>query len=518
MLMNLYRSIGLVVCLATLSFVGCSEDGGEASASVTGDEQVQAASLAMTLDVDESSKPKSAGRADPTTIPARLPSNLASSKTDYDLGASISSKRDAFVDSSISTNPEDYIVRAEPASLDFGEIGTGEKVRGSFMLVNTGDTPMTIRSCKGNCGCTVPKCPAGTIIRPGEPFEVEVVMSAGKQGGKKLSKQVDIVIDGQPKLRVPVTADVVAYVELSPSRIGPTLNSDGRLVIRGLDETPFRITGMIPPLIEDGIDTDAAPQLEHVLFLSWDVWKEKGSPRQLKFMTDHPRVKELSVLVQATRSPRGRINSRVIVATINADNAVAARNGDAEKILAVTKTKEDLELVDSGGATLLSIAASAGQTEVVSILVEAKAKINTVDKMGRTPLLAAILKRDTNIETLKALIAAGANVNSRGKGLGAPVLSWAAGPFGSAAEVRVLLEAGSNVNVVDGQGNTPLMWAAQYGSAETVEVMLQAGADVAIVNSDGMTALGYINKRQTTKASVISEITSLLEESTNTQE
>ncbi|MCH8825107.1 MAG: ankyrin repeat domain-containing protein [Planctomycetes bacterium] len=516
--MNLYRSIGLVICLATLSFVGCSEDGGEASASATVDEQVQAASFEMTLDGDESSKPKSAGRAAPTTTaPARLPSNLARNRTDYDLGASVSSKRDSFKDSSISTNPEDYIVRAEPDSLDFGEIGTGEKVRGSFLLVNTGDTPMTILTCKGNCGCTVPKCPAGTIIMPGEPFEVEVIMSAGKQGGRKLSKQVDIVIEGQPKLRVPVTADVVAYVELSPSRIGPSLNTDGRLVIRGLDETPFRITGMIPPLIEDGIDTDAAPQLEHVLFLSWDVWKEKGSPRQLKFMTDHPRVKELSVIVQATRPRRGLID-RTIVATINADNAVAARNGDVEKILAVTKTKEDLELVDSGGATLLSIAASAGQTEVVSILVEAKAKVNTVDKKGRTPLMAAILKRDTNIETLKALIAGGADVNTRGKRSGAPVLSWAAGPFGSAAEVRVLLEAGSDVNVVDGQGDTPLMWAARYGSAEAVEAMLQAGADIAIVNSEGMTALGYINKRQTTKASVISEITSLLEESTNTQE
>lgn len=530
MLMKLYRSIGLVVCLSTLSIVGCSEDGGEASASATGGEQVQPASFAMTSDpaevgkevasaetLDDASKPKITGRGNPTSKPALDGDDFSRRKLDYNLSSNsgIGTARNS-ANNSTSSNPDDYIVKAVPASLDLGEIGSGNKAKGSFKLVNTGDKTMRILSCKGNCGCTVPKCPRNTEIKPGESYVVEVVMT-GKKAGRQIQK-VDIVVEGQPKLSVPITADVVTYVEISPRIIGPTVNSDGRIVIRSLDNTPFRIISMIPPLIEDGIDIQSEPQLEHVLFLSWDVWKEKGSPRLLKFRTDHPLKNEMSISVQARRSPIANPRARVPVATINPANAAAARNGDVEKILAVTKTKEDLELIDTSGMTLLGIAARAGQTEVVNILLEAKAKPNAMDRRGRTPLMAAIQKRDTNIQTINALIAGGADVNARDRSAGASVLIWAAGPLGSAGEVSALLEAGSNVNVVDARGNTPLIWAVRFGSADTVKAMLQAGADVNATNKEGKSALTYISQRQVAKASIISEITSLLQEGTKPQE
>ena len=81
---------------------------------------------------------------------------------------------------------------------------------------------MTILSCKGNCGCTVPKCPSNTEIKPGESYVVEVEMK-GKKSGRQI-QQVDMVVEGQPLLRVPITADVVTYVEVSPSSIGPNVN------------------------------------------------------------------------------------------------------------------------------------------------------------------------------------------------------------------------------------------------------------------------------------------------------
>ncbi len=541
MLMNLYRTVGSVVCLATLSFVGCAEEGSGASVAATdavGDAQVQTASFDMTpdpvaelpaptvevaaIDDTDDDKPKDdkkdtgkairKGGPELGTTSSQGNTRDLSQRSKYDLSAGPGSRGD-LSNTPLDVDPAEYIVKAEPASLDLGEVGTGDTAKGSFELINTGDKPMRLIQCKANCGCTVPKCPKNTEIQPGESIEIDVAMTAGNKGGIKKSKRVDIVIEGQPLLRVPVSVDVVAYVEVSPSIIGPNVNKDGRIVIRSLDNTPFRILSMTPPLI-DGLDAEAEndPLIEHVLYLSWDIWKEKGSARVLRFAADHPRVKEIKVNVRAIRQ-RPQRNPRNIpaIATINLENAIAARRGDVEKILAVTKTKEDLELVDSRGATLLGLAASAGQTEVVKVLLDADAKPDAMDRNGRTPLMAAVQKRDTNIDTLKALIAGGADVNTKDKRSGASVLCWASGLWGSIEMVELLLEAGSDVNVTDNRGDTPLMWAARFGTTESVKAIIQAGADVTVANKKGDTALVYISKRRA-NASLVSEITSLIKE------
>ncbi|WP_428264346.1 ankyrin repeat domain-containing protein [Haliangium sp.] len=55
---------------------------------------------------------------------------------------------------------------------------------------------------------------------------------------------------------------------------------------------------------------------------------------------------------------------------------------------------------------------------------------------------------------------------------------YAAARSGHADVVRVLLEAGAEVERGDYDGTTPLMVAAESGSMETVEVLVGAGADV----------------------------------------
>lgn len=60
---------------------------------------------------------------------------------------------------------------------------------------------------------------------------------------------------------------------------------------------------------------------------------------------------------------------------------------------------------------------------------------------------------------------------------------------GNAAQVRGLLEAGTDPNVTDKDGNTPLMFAANRGDLASVDMLLYAGADVNAKGGHGLTPL-----------------------------
>ena len=61
--------------------------------------------------------------------------------------------------------------------------------------------------------------------------------------------------------------------------------------------------------------------------------------------------------------------------------------------------------------------------------------------------------------------------------------------FGHVKTVRVLLDAGADVDAIDNNGWRALHIAAQNGHLEVVQVLLDAGADVHATNNRGLTAL-----------------------------
>ena len=69
----------------------------------------------------------------------------------------------------------------ESDTLKYGEIRINSNGERSIKFVNTGNEPLLINSCKGSCGCTVPKCPK-TKILPGEVSEIKVVFDTKKTG------------------------------------------------------------------------------------------------------------------------------------------------------------------------------------------------------------------------------------------------------------------------------------------------------------------------------------------------
>jgi len=140
----------------------------------------------------------------------------------------------------------------------------------------------------------------------------------------------------------------------------------------------------------------------------------------------------------------------------------------------------------------------AGDVERVRALLEAGTEVNETSlcsSMGLSPdpdILAGIIE------------AAGGRVASAAGSEPFPMAEWfpyreekcsGTTPLRLAAEVgdpeivRLLLDAGADVNEAGADGVTPLMTAASFGGHESVEQLVLAGADVEAVAEDGASAI-----------------------------
>ena len=102
----------------------------------------------------------------------------------------------------------------------------------------------------------------------------------------------------------------------------------------------------------------------------------------------------------------------------------------------------------------LGKAAASGYAECVRALIQAGADVNSVDNNGLSPLMNAVLVHGDNVECVNAMVQAGADVNTR-----------------------------------DVNGFTPLMFGARNGHDKYVNTLIEAGATVNQINRDGRTAL-----------------------------
>ena len=83
---------------------------------------------------------------------------------------------------------------------DFGEINQKESVSTEFVIKNTGDAPLLIRSAKGSCGCTVPEWPKEPVA-VGEEAVIKVTFNSGNKKGKQ-NKTVTLVTNAIPNTKV----------------------------------------------------------------------------------------------------------------------------------------------------------------------------------------------------------------------------------------------------------------------------------------------------------------------------
>lgn len=138
--------------------------------------------------------------------------------------------------------------------------------------------------------------------------------------------------------------------------------------------------------------------------------------------------------------------------------------------------REDME-------TPLLQAVVKGEATQVRALIADRADVNKADKVGITPLLLASEYGD--VEIMKLLIQAGANVNFLSKRDRTALM----GAVRCSAGVKLLLEAGATVELRNQSNETALMHAASGRNLESVKLILAANADISARNLDNRTPL-----------------------------
>ncbi len=172
---------------------------------------------------------------------------------------------------------------------------------------------------------------------------------------------------------------------------------------------------------------------------------------------------------------------------LNLTLMMAATAGDVEKLKELLQMGADPNAQNPLHMTALMSAANSGHADCVGALLSAGADPDIQDSTGLTALMLAA-NFVGNYPALKLLVDAGANVNLVAKNSATALLV--------AAQKRclpclyVLVKAGAEVNVFDPELHfSPLLFAAANGETEAVYILVDAGADVNVSSVSGQTPL-----------------------------
>ncbi|XP_059175936.1 serine/threonine-protein phosphatase 6 regulatory ankyrin repeat subunit B-like [Physella acuta] len=137
----------------------------------------------------------------------------------------------------------------------------------------------------------------------------------------------------------------------------------------------------------------------------------------------------------------------------------------------------------------------AGNKKIALLLCDAGADLNLVDKNGDKALHLAIYRSQAGVA--QALINKGAVIDGNLPEPLPPLVLAAA--LNEIAIVKMLLQAGANVNVLSSSGISPLMAAAAcntggYNNPDVFQVLHEHGADFNMAGKKGRTALMYFIK------------------------
>lgn len=197
----------------------------------------------------------------------------------------------------------------------------------------------------------------------------------------------------------------------------------------------------------------------------------------------------LSALMLSMSSPQGAVAQET---TMLID---AVRSGDVETVRGAL-AGADLEARDAQGRTALLLATQADNVEVARLLIEAGADVNARDSIKDTPFLYAGAEgREEILQLILATRKARLVDTNR---YGGTALIPAA-HHGHPSTVRVLLEAGLDVDHVNNLGWTALLEAVILGDGgpvyqEIVGILVDAGARQ-IADRDGVTPLEHARRR-----------------------
>ncbi|KAI7826615.1 hypothetical protein BC939DRAFT_501788 [Gamsiella multidivaricata] len=133
----------------------------------------------------------------------------------------------------------------------------------------------------------------------------------------------------------------------------------------------------------------------------------------------------------------------------------------------------EIEASKEGDPIPLSLACHYGHEDIAMMLISRGANVLASNADGLEPL--HITSREGHTRLTKTLVARGARLDQEDKYMCWTPLFYAASE-GHVDCVKILLDAGCNVNVADEHGKTPIYYAASEGHVDCVALLIAAGA------------------------------------------
>ena len=165
----------------------------------------------------------------------------------------------------------------------------------------------------------------------------------------------------------------------------------------------------------------------------------------------------------------------------------AAHHGHTDTVRYLVSLPEvDLNHQESTNCTALHVAVQVKHADVVEVLINAGADIETKNDEVRSPLLVASISGE--LTTVKMLVKAGADVRATDDERNTCLIL--AAYFGHTDTVRYLVTLPEvDLNHQESTNCTALHFAVQEKHADVVEVLIDAGADIETKNDEGRSPL-----------------------------
>lgn len=179
------------------------------------------------------------------------------------------------------------------------------------------------------------------------------------------------------------------------------------------------------------------------------------------------------------------------------DMITAVKNNKIEEVKSLIKEGHDVEAKDSQNRSLLMIATYANNVAMAKILVDAGANVNAQDNMKNSPFLYA--GAEGMLELVNLYLGNGADFKVFNRYGGSALIP--AAEKGHLEVVKILAyHKGFPIDHVNNLGWTALMEAVVLGTGgkvhtDIVRVLVEAGCDVNIPDSQGVSALTHAKKR-----------------------
>lgn len=174
----------------------------------------------------------------------------------------------------------------------------------------------------------------------------------------------------------------------------------------------------------------------------------------------------------------------------------AAGDGDADAVALALRAGADLEARDGNGRTALLLAATYDHVDVARVLVAVGADPDALDDRHDTPWLVTGVTG--SVAMLETLLPAGPDLTIRNRFGGLSPIP--ASERGHVDYVRRVVKTAVDLDHVNDLGWTALLEAVILGDGgephqEIVRILLDAGADPSIADGDGVTALEHARRR-----------------------